>query len=220
MEPEGRTVKYLHSGSRAFNNKQLQKSVMNVSVQSEQPDWMNIFLPVWVAWSFHSSFLKKKNVRFPNSGMSKWLLFRGQPLFFFFHGENEILLVNGKYQQWNEAPEQSAKHVPQFKTKPPQAEEGGKNQWADQNVLSMSLYRGVLLTHDGLIDWVNVFFFCWAVSAHDIALSDIPLSSLLFCRKNKEIKTRKVESIFLSRLTRAECHRTAISTSDILNNIQ
>lgn len=140
--------------------------------------------------------------------------------FFFFRGENEILLVNGKYQQWSEAPEQSAKHVPHFKTKPPQAEEGGKNQWADQNVLSMSLYRGVFLTYDGLIDWVNVFFFCWAVSAHDIALSDIRLSSLLFCRKNKEIKTRKVESIFLSRLTWAECHRTAISTSDILNNIQ
>ena len=101
-----------------------------------------------------------KNVRFPNSGMPKWLLFRGQPLFFFFffRGENEKLLVNGKYQQWSEAPRQSVKHVSPFKTKPPQAEEG-ENQWVDQNVLSMSLYHGVFLTHDGLIDCDNVFFF-------------------------------------------------------------
>lgn len=119
--------------------------------------------------------------------------------FFFFHWENEILLVNGKYQQWSEAPEQSAKHVPPFKTKPPQAEEGEENQWADQNVLSMSLYRGVFLTHDGLIDWENVFvfFFCWAVSAHDIALSDIRPSSFAlihsFCReKIKKLKWEKL----------------------------
>lgn len=88
--------------------------------------------------------------------------------FFFFRGENEILLVNGKYQQWSEAPEQSAKHVPHFKTKPPQAEEGEKNQWADQNVLSMSLYRGVFLTHDGLIDWENVLFFSVELFPHMI----------------------------------------------------
>ena len=144
--------------------------------------------------------------------------------FFFFHWENEILLVNGKYQQWSEAPEQSAKHVPPFKTKPPQAEEGEENQWADQNVLSMSLYRGVFLTHDGLIDWENVFFFffCfrtwYCIIWHPTQL--LCVNTFILQGKNKEIKMRKVESTFLSRLTWAECHRTEISTSDILNNIR